>query len=129
MIDDDYMKPGPVRVICRDGKFAHDAPVELREKYSTPVAYQEPPPRRDLRPDYRPTAASRKSILSRVRQNHTAKREPSEWSAGHRKAQVTLERILELERQGLSAAQIAIRLGCTRYTIYGRLRAAKKATT
>lgn len=139
MIDDDSCKPSPVRVLCADGVFAPDAPPEVREKYAG-LRDLKISPKRELAPFYGPPAkitpgratgirdGSRSRPIGRPRTRPVRIPTGKPRGAWNRKDDCTVERILELQREGLTADQIGERLGCKRHTVYGRLRNAARSS-
>lgn len=61
---------------------------------------------------------------------HPPKPKPhvGEGKAWNRMPEVSVEKILELQAKGMTADQIGAELGCTRFTVYGRLRANRRSS-
>jgi uncharacterized protein (DUF433 family) len=74
-------------------------------------------PNRTRKPYVKPEGVGRPRI-------HPVKPQPYKGKgyAWNRMEEVTVERILELQAQGLTGDQIGERFNCTRHTVYGRLR-------
>lgn len=128
MIEDDFMRPSPVRVLCQDGQFTPDAPEDLIAKYGAPapiVTHAEPrvPPPVELPPAGKWWAPKRSVGRPRTKPApDPAAARGRDWK---RMDHVTAERILELQARGLTIEQIGLELGCTRYTIHARLHNAR----
>lgn len=131
MLDD---RPcAPVRILAVDGQFTPEASEEIRQRYAAPRDYVEPP-----KPVYLPEFnGSARSPVSAVKDRvaHAAKRvgrprvrpaKPKPHAgrgfAWNRNDGVTVEHILELQKQGKTAREIGVALGCDLTTVYGRLR-------
>ncbi len=138
MIDDDFMKPGPVWVICADGQFSPDVDPSIIERYAAPredhLAHVK---LRNVNPTFhgardritpgkatKPHSIARPVGRPRAKSHHVTSGRGQGWK---RYDQVTVEQIHALQKSGLDANQIAARLNCVRATIYKRLRTFRRS--
>ena len=137
MISEDTHGPAPVRVLYTNNAWTEHAPEELKQNFKLVRDYEpEPekhpfpftrmsgdPVRRELGLDKpvlrkplpeRPKMEAKPRVL-KPKRVATRKSQP-------RMEHVTVERIMELQSQGLTGEQIGKRLGCERSLVYKRLR-------
>jgi len=127
MIEDDYMKPGPVKVLCAGGVFTNEADERIIAKYAEPRVAPDPVRRVNIKPAFTPTALMRSRGKRPVGRPRTRPaKQPGRGQAWNKIQEVSAERIIELQREGLTADQIGEKLGCTRFTVYSRLRVARR---